>query len=114
MVGSLSTVLNYGCFYLLRTFLGVHYTFASAVGFVSGVIFGCWLNKHWTFQIKDKDDRHLIKYSFVYLGSLILSVRVLHTAIKVTGIHPNAANIMVIGLTTCTNFLGTKLLVFNH
>jgi len=53
-VGGLSTIINYGLFFILLTYLNLNYLFSSASGYISGTIFGFFLNKKYTFKSKSK------------------------------------------------------------
>ena len=115
VVGVWSTIVNYGLFYILLHFLSVHYLIASASGFIAGVFAGYHLNRIWTFQAHDKRrHRDIVKYYSVYIASLSLSLLFLKITVSVFGIDPYIANIFAIGLTTCTNFLGLKFVVFRR
>lgn len=113
IVGGFSTIINYLFFYLLYIFLHVNYLFASAAGFLAGVAFGYMLNKTWTFRISSPSTKGLVvKYLTVYLVSLCLGLIAIHILIAIFKVNPLLANLFAIILTTCTNFIGTRLLVF--
>ncbi len=111
-IGVLSTIVNYAIFYLLYKFCSIGYILASALGFIVGVLAGYSLNKSWTFNIKKTETKYFYKYFLVYCLSLILSVIILKVLVSRFYFTPEVANIITIGVTTCTNFLGVKLLVF--
>jgi len=114
-VGIWSTIINYGVFYILLEFLNVNYLIASAAGFISGVYAGYGFNRKWTFKAKqEKKYTGIIKYYAVYIVSLILSLLFLKVVVVIVGIDPKIANILAIGLTTCTNFVGIKKFVFKR
>lgn len=113
VVGVLCTIVNYAVFYALLEGISLHYQLASATGFLAGLAIGYPLNKAWTYNHKEKSSRKLkVGYLGVYLGSLALSLAFLYVAVDLVGIDARYANILAIGLTTCTNFLGTKFFVF--
>jgi len=113
VVGVWSTIINYGIFYILLEFLSVNYLTSSAVGFISGVFAGYGFNRKWTFKVeKEKKNTEIIKYYTVYIVSLILSLLFLKIIVDVVGVDPRIANILAIGLTTFTNFVGIKMVVF--
>ncbi|TSC91518.1 MAG: Uncharacterized protein CEN90_316 [Parcubacteria group bacterium Licking1014_17] len=114
VVGSLSTVINYGLFFLLLQIFSVNYYLATVVGYVSGLVFGYLLNRRWTFQpVIKRRATELILYTGVYISSLVLSVVVLGVLVKF-GLHPLIANIFGICFSTLSNFFGLKYLIFNH
>ncbi|MCP4050644.1 MAG: GtrA family protein [bacterium] len=112
VVGILCTIVNYLVFFVLLDFLHWHYLLSSGTGFFSGVLVGYFFNRAWTFQIEDKSKTLLIKYSFVYICSLIISLAFLRLSVGVLGVNAKIANVIAIGITTCTNFSGIKFWAF--
>ena len=112
VVGFFSTTVNYSFFYLLYEFLGIYYLTAAATGFIGGVLAGYGFNKKWTFGIKETTQNYVYKYYIIYVVSLILSMFVLEFLVSQIGLTPEIANLLTIGFTTITNFIGIKAWVF--
>lgn len=113
IVGGLSTVINYVFFYIFYRYFYMNYLFSSAIGFFAGVIFGYWLNKTWTFRFAFPSTTLLIKkYFAVYSISLCLGLIAIYMMVTIGGVDPLVANFLSIMLTTCTNYIGIKFLVF--
>ncbi|MDG1436751.1 MAG: GtrA family protein [Rickettsiaceae bacterium] len=113
VVGVWSTIINYGIFIALLELMDINYLLASAMGFISGVFAGYGFNRKWTFKVEaKKGNAEIIKYYIVYSASLVLSLAFLHGVVDVLGLDPKIANILAVGLTTCTNFIGIKIMVF--
>lgn len=106
------TIVNYGIFYVLFAVAHLHYLVAASLGFLSGVVIGYPLNRRFTFSVDKSGKREKALYLFVYIVSLILSIIFLRIVVGFLGVDARIANILSIGLTTCTNFIGTKLVVF--
>jgi putative flippase GtrA len=113
IIGMLSTIVNYFCFYILVEVAHVHYLISSGTGFMMGVIAGYFFNKNWTFQVKDDSKTMIAQYFFVYTSSLLLGLLFLRVQVNYIGVSVYIANFIVIGLTTCTNFIGLKYWAFN-
>ena len=112
-VGLISTAINYGLFFISFRFFHIHYIVSSVVGYCSGVLFGFSVNRSWTFRsLETRKYRELFFYLMVYFSSLILSILFLRFLVLTLYLSPLLANIFAIGLSTVTNFLGCKLLVF--
>jgi putative flippase GtrA len=94
--------------------MGLDYLLSSAIGFMAGVFLGFAMNKGWTFESSETSYIHLVKYVLIYCISLGISLLFLKYIIEANGINKYAGNIIAIGITTCTNFIGIKLLVFNR
>jgi len=113
IVGLLCTAVNYFVFFVSLNYLAINYLIASAVGFVSGVFIGFFLNKNWTFNSKEvQSHKIMLGYFSVYLVSLLISLLFLRVTVGTLGVSPEIANFLAICITTCTNFAGTKFFVF--
>ncbi|NVN06301.1 GtrA family protein [Asaia spathodeae] len=112
IVGGISTAVNYAVFYILLG-LGLQYQWASACGFVAGVLVGFPLNKAWTYGDSSRMTAAVLySYIAVYLTSLIINIAAITMLVDFARIEPRIANFVTIIITTMTNFLGTKFWVF--
>jgi putative flippase GtrA len=112
-VGGLFTILNYAIFYILFRFFGVHYIIASAIGYITGLVLGYFVNKLWTYQVsKDSEESYAFMYLLVYMVSLAAGSFFLKVLVDYLHINELISNIFSIGLSTIMNFLGTNFLVF--
>lgn len=115
VIGGLSTAINYGVFYGLFHFNFTSYIVAAISGYIIGLLFGYLFNRAWTFSsTNNKKVEEFTKYIGVYMASLVLSMFFLTLLVEQIGLSPLIANIFAIGLSTITNFLGCKLLVFSE
>jgi len=112
LVGSISTVINYGFFFLLYSTLSLNYIIAAAIGYVIGLLVGFIINKSWTFQAQDKSRNFIFDYLIIYILSLLIGILFIRFLVEELKIMPEIANILVIGLITLTNFIGVKFFVF--
>ena len=112
IVGSISTIINYSSFYLFYTFLTINYVVSSATGYVAGLLVGFVINKSWTFGAEGQYRKFIFTYLIIYILSLLIGVMFIRFLVEELKIMPEIANIMVIGVTTLTNFIGVKFLVF--
>ena len=113
LVGLISTFINYSFFTILFKLFEFYYIFASASGYLIGLLFGFQLNKNWTFITQvNKNQSYVTSYFLVYLISLLSSQILLFFLVEVLILSPLIGNIMAIGLSTSMNFLGTNFLVF--
>ena len=117
LVGGASTLANYLSFALLFKFELVDYRQASALGYVFGLALGYFLNKNWAF--KYNEGHYLMRYLnttsflFVYIVSLYYSHVWLNYLVSSLNFSPFIANLAAIGISTVTNYLGCKFIVFN-
>lgn len=113
LVGGVATVLNYAVFFVLYRYIDVFYIASSGIGYIVGVLFGFYFNKKFTFESTSNDYyQEGIVYFLLYLISLFIGLALLRTLVFL-GVPVLSANVLVIGVTTVTNYLGSKYLVFN-
>ncbi|MDB5287154.1 MAG: hypothetical protein JWR05_2103 [Mucilaginibacter sp.] len=105
VVGGISTIINYGVFYILLRYFKVNYLVASISGYITGLIVGFGLNNFWTFNTKQVKLKIVISYVLVYLFSLGLSSFCLWLLVNKLGFNAFAMNIICIGISTVSNFL---------
>jgi putative flippase GtrA len=111
IVGGIATAMNYG-FFLLLYLLGTNYLAASAAGYIIGVLGGFVLNRRFTFRSRSvRYGREMASYFGVYTVSLFLGLGLLRLLVG-AGVNVLIANVATIGLTTTTNYVGSRFLVF--
>ena len=114
VIGALSTLINYGIFFLLYRAAHLNYSIAAAIGFISGLLFGYIYNRSWTFEaVSEKKSWEIILYASVYIFSLILNVALLNILVSAGHINPLLANLFALAVVFCSNFFGLKYLVFH-
>lgn len=114
IIGLVSTSINYATFYGLYALNILHYASASAVGYCSGLGIGYFFNKAWTFEVEEHSIGGISKYLTTYFASLFLGLGCLAILVDSIGIPAWFSNILVIGLTTVTNFCGLRFWAFKE
>ena len=110
IIGCIATIISYSVFLICLRIFGIHYLIANIISFVAGISAGYPLNKIWTFKSDSQKKFH--HYLAVYLTSLFISLIFLKITVDFIGIIPEIAILLSLVITTCTNFVGTKFLVF--
>lgn len=112
IIGGVSTLINYGVFFLLFEYVRLNHIVSASIGYLTGLVFGYFFNRTWTFKSENNSKKKEFgSYFFVYMISLILSMSLLELLVKL-GIDPRLGNIAAIALSTISNFIGCKFLVF--
>jgi len=114
IMGSIGVSFNYSIFFILFHFLHVYYIISSATGFIIGIFLVFFLNKQFTFRVPSyKDPRILfVKYFIVNITSLLIGLLMLRFFVEILYINIYIANLFVLGITSVTNFTGSKLFAF--
>jgi len=112
-VGLICTVISYISFFVALRFFSINYLISSCLSFMAGVFVGFFLNKNWTFTSGEVQTKKIIIHYFtVYIISLGINLLFLRITVGGFGMMPELAYFLAIGITTCTNFIGTKFFVF--
>jgi len=112
LVGVFTTACNYSVFWLLLNVFHLHYLVSSWTGYLTGVLAGFFLNARFTFAAGKTGGRDPALYLAVYLFSLAVSTGLLYLLVDLLGIAPEWANIIAIGQSTVTNYVGCRFFVF--
>lgn len=113
IIGGISTVINYAVFYYLYQTMKVGYLFSSTTGFIAGMIFGYYFNRTWTYK-SAKSYKKLVMYFMAYGVSLVIGLILLRFFVENMHFDARVANLLVIIVTTLTNFIFTKFFVFRR
>jgi putative flippase GtrA len=114
LVGVCNTALTFAVFYILSEVLRVNYLLGSFLGYIAGVINSFILNKLWTFQNRDKAiGMQFTRFAVVNAISLGINLFIMYICVERLHIAKMAAQIIATGFSTVTNYLGSRVLVFN-
>lgn len=130
VVGGSAFVLSILVFNILKNFVpyfSVHFVLASIIGDLSGLVYGFYINKHWTYSSQKKEEeKYFFKYMLLYTFTIILNSLLLKAFIWVLthytifdesitqNIKENIAKIAATVITTGLNFIGTNYVIFVH
>lgn len=115
IVGIISTAVNYLIFYSLVHFFGLHYLISSSFRFITGIFVSYGLNRIYTFSDPSIDMKNeFAAYVVVCIFSLLLSLASLWVFVELFGINPLIGNVLAIGVSTVSNFLGLKTFVYSN
>jgi putative flippase GtrA len=114
IIGLVSTAINYATFYALYALNIMHYAPASAIGYCTGLVVGYFFNKAWTFEVSQHSVGGITKYISTYMASLVLGLGILTILVDTIGLPAWFSNILVIGVTTITNYCGLKFWAFKE
>lgn len=114
IVGVIGATFNYSIFFILYRFFNIYYIISSATGFILSIFLAFFLNKGFTFKIKEnkKTKSMIIKYFLVNIFTILLVMVILRFFVEILKINIYIANFLIIGIASVSNFTGSKLFVF--
>lgn len=130
VVGGSAFLLSILIFNILKNFIyffSVHFVVASVIGDLSGLVYGFYINKHWTYATQKKEEeKYFFKYLMLYTFTIVLNSILLKSFIWFLthytifdesisqNIKENIAKISATAITTLLNFIGTNYVIFVH
>ena len=114
MVGVVGVSFNYLIFFMFYSLFNVFYVVSSGIGFVSAIFLAYGLNKKYTFEQRRKSKMAFIEYFLVNIFSLFLGLIVLASLVEFLNLNVYFSNFLSLGITTASNFLGSKYIVFSE
>jgi putative flippase GtrA len=130
LVGGTAFLLSLLVFNLLKNyidFFGKYLGIASILGDLCGLVYGFYVNKHWTYSTQRKEgEKYFFRYMSLYASTIfinwlllkaflwILTYHALSLAYLDQNIKENIAKISATAITTVLNFAGTNYIIFSH
>lgn len=114
LVGGLNTVLDTVLYILLTRVFLLHYLLANVISFVASATNSFFLNRKFTFKVKEKKKYDYTKFLFVALGGLLISESVLYVVVSLFELSDIYGKLLAIFFTVLWNFFGAKLFVFKN
>ena len=128
VVGGSAFLMSILIFNLLKNFVSFfdkYLGIASVIGDVTALIYGFYINKHWTFSSQKKEgEKYFLKYISLYITTILINYgllklflwalvnyNILSDTISLN-ITENLAKIMATVITTFLNFVGTNYVIF--
>lgn len=113
IVGVISTLIDWGAFYLFNHFLGVFYLIAKILSFILAVINSYLWNRSWTFRSQNKDKiEEFGKFIVVSLVGLGINTLIFYLAAGRLHLTYILSLIIATAITLVWNFLANKSWVF--
>lgn len=117
VVGCTTVAIDYSTYKLLLL-AGLNLSLAKGISFLIGAIFAFYANKAITFQFAGKPSvTQFFRFALLYLTTLGLNVLCNRMALStlaqlISNFHVQLAFLFATGVSTVTNFLGMKFIVF--
>ncbi len=112
IVGFTNVLIALSVFYL-TVHLGFHYQIANVTSFIISSLNGFVLNKIWVFKSEsNKYFNQIIKYYFVYISSLLLSMLMSFVYIELFGGYVFLSPIINLFITVPYNYMLSKLWIY--
>lgn len=109
----MSVVIDFAVYRLLVTQAGYQNDLAKAAGYLSGLVFGFFFNKLWTFESRQARLSEPLLYLAVYSVTFVLNLGINRGILAAFG--PSSmpfAFLFATGASTICNFIGLRLVAF--
>ncbi len=114
MVGVVNTLIDWGVYFVMTTFLSADPVLANVVGYATGTLASFMGNKFFTFKAKNtKTGVEFLKFIVVNLLSLGASTLALSLLISSLEINKYIAKIISSFVSMAINYIGSRFFVFD-
>jgi putative flippase GtrA len=130
LVGGTAFLLSLLVFNLLKNyidFFGKYLGIASILGDLCGLLYGFYVNKHWTYSTQKREgEKYFFRYMSLYATTIFINWLLLKSFLWLFYYHAlslseldqnlkeNIAKIAATAITTVLNFIGTNYIIFSH
>ncbi|MDB5187729.1 MAG: hypothetical protein JWO50_249 [Candidatus Kaiserbacteria bacterium] len=113
--GFSAAILNFACYYVLNSVLGVDYLLSGVLAFLAAFIFAFYLHRNWSFVENRTQSAHkqVILYLCASSGNLVLVLFLLYALSTFLAIPHFVAYIIAAGSSALVSFIVNKQFVFN-
>ena len=113
IVGVSNTAVDFGVFYALTEYAGIHYVMATSISFVIATLNAFFWNRRWTFKdTNPRIFRQYFKFFSSYLSGFFIATFLLVWFVESFGINQHLAKLSIILIVMFWNFSLSKLVVF--
>ncbi len=102
------------CMYSVIITLGMNYQLANATGYLAGTLVSFFLNRHFTFKVKDKIIFRMIKFFLVAFTGYLSSAGLLYILIEKMLIGEITAKILTLFFVLILQFTLNKKVTFKE
>lgn len=115
ITGVINTLINFLVFTLLSVILNFNIYFSEIIAYSCGMLNSYIVNRSWTFTTTDKFwSNQLIKFILTNLAVMLLSLLLLNIFTEKFLLSKIISKVFATIITTITNFLISKLWVYNN
>jgi putative flippase GtrA len=113
LVGVLNTLVHYFVFLFLLKIICTNYLVSSGIGYFCGLTNSYFLNRSFTFNVSNKKTMgEATKFLIVNIFALTVNLLAMILFVDKLSLYPELAQILAIGFSCFTNFVGNKFWTF--
>lgn len=116
--GVLTTLVNWGLYWLLADVLHVHYMAATFLAQVLAILFAYFTNRRWVFESKVRGARavavEMVKFFAARGVSLVMDMLFMFVGVDMLHINDKIVKVISSVAVVITNYIFSKLFVFRR
>lgn len=112
ITGVSSFVIEYFLFFLLFKVLSIYELVANTVVITIVFWFNFLMNRHWSFQSKEKLGRQLLMYLALFMFNAVISNLFIYTGVTILEISPLISKVLIMCLIVTWNFVIYKKVIY--
>ncbi|WP_423188663.1 GtrA family protein [Alkalibacterium sp. f15] len=115
-VGVLTTIINFGVFFLFDTIVGISYLIANALSIVVAILFAFYMNKKFVFKSRTTDRKVLFREFTLFvgfrLGSGFYDMLSMWVLVAYFSLNTNVSKLLTEVVVVLLNYGFSKFIVF--
>ncbi|OJF92137.1 GtrA family protein [Alkalibacterium sp. 20] len=115
-VGVLTTIINFGVFFLFDTIFGISYLIANAISIVVAILFAFYMNKKYVFKSRTTDRKVLFREFTLFvgfrLGSGFYDMLSMWVLVAYFSLNTNVSKLLTEVVVVLLNYAFSKFIVF--
>lgn len=117
IIGGLTTLVNFVCFYVLYNILRVDVTLSNFISVCAAIIFAFWSNKYIVFRSVSVGKRDMLgeflRFIAGRIAAMVIEVGGVYLLYNIMDIHAMVSKIFVQVIVVLFNYVVSKFFVFN-
>jgi len=112
IVGLSSFVIDFGLFYLLFTFAGLWYIFATLISQAVAIAYNFTLNRNWSFKSNGEKKKQFVRYMALQIWNYLFAAGALWIFVSQFDISPLLGKFFAIAIIVSWNFIIYKFVIY--
>ena len=114
LIGVFNTLLGLSIIYATMYFLSLHYLVSNIMGYIIPLIFSFFLNRHFTFNVKDKPHVRIVLFFLVFIIAFSVQFLLVFFLKTAAGLNPYICQLFGVIFYTSIGFFLNKGFTFRR
>jgi len=114
IIGCFCAGLDFSIYWLLVKIINMPYLYANVISVHSGIFASFFLNRHFTFKVKNKTFFRFLSFYVIGITGLLISSGLLILLVEKTGLNEFVSKAFTVVVVALIQFVFNKYISFRH